>query len=273
MLDDSRTRLVRPRLPFLALLVWVVGACSGPAATERMAPPSTDAASPVASVTSGASTTAAMTTRPFPPLNLRWFRTSAERQAAYAQAFRYAWQLVESTEKGAAWAVVVDADETVLDNSEYVDRIARMPQLPGDAEADKLWDDWTLEERAPAFAPARTFLERVRAAGGRIVVVTNRVESTCGPTRNNLTAQKIPFDAVLCAPSWTDTAKQPRFDAVANGSAVPSAGPLSTVLYVGDSIKDCPHQTQSSFDERLFGERCVVLPNPMYGSWESNPYR
>jgi predicted secreted acid phosphatase len=88
-----------------------------------------------------------------------------------------------------------------------------------------------------------------------------------------LSAQKVPFDSVLCAPSWTNTAKQPRFDAVTSGSAVPSVGPLVTVLYIGDNIKDCPRQTQASFTPELFGERCIVLPNPMYGSWESNEYR
>jgi 5'-nucleotidase (lipoprotein e(P4) family) len=261
-------RIAWTRLPLLILLLSGIG-CSGPAATERATPSAANGVPPSA----GAAPEPAGPTRVYPPPELRWFRTSAERQAAYAQAFRHAWQLVESAEKPSGWAVVIDADETILDNSEYMDRLARLPQPPDDAEAERLWDRWTREQKAPAFAPARAFLARVRSAGGRIVVVTNRIEATCEPTRANLTAQEVPFDAVLCAPSWKDTAKQPRFDAVTNGSAVPSAGPLATVLYVGDSIKDCPGQTQSSFDERLFGERCVVLPNPMYGSWDSNAYR
>ncbi|MFI5257962.1 MAG: HAD family acid phosphatase [Gemmatimonadales bacterium] len=53
--------------------------------------------------------------------------------------------------------------------------------------------------------------------------------------------------------------------------------PLRVLMWVGDNIQDFPALTQaamrsapaSAFDE--FGERFVVLPNPMYGSWEGNP--
>ena len=56
----------------------------------------------------------------------------------------------------------------------------------------------------------------------------------------------------------------------------PSVLPAMRVLmWVGDNIQDFPTLTQSirtrddaAFAE--FGEGFVVLPNPMYGSWEKN---
>ena len=51
-------------------------------------------------------------------------------------------------------------------------------------------------------------------------------------------------------------------------------GPTKVVVYVGDNILDFPALDQRAReDERQleeFGNRFVILPNPMYGSWEKN---
>jgi predicted secreted acid phosphatase len=73
--------------------------------------------------------------------------------------------------------------------------------------------------------------------------------------------------------------KNPRFAVVANGTAAPGVlPPLEVVLWVGDNIQDFPALTQAvrlqgdaAFG--VFSERYIVLPNPMNGSWESNPPR
>ncbi len=207
-----------------------------------------------------------------PPHDLQWFRTSAERRAAYAQAYRLAWERVETgrAKVQGPWAVVMDADETILDNSEYQDRRARI----GKGWEQASWDAWTAEWKAVAFPEAVAFITKVRAAGGHVAIVTNRVQKTCDDTARNLDRQNVRFDSIQCAPGPGQNDKQPRFDAVANG-AVPGAGakPMTVVLYVGDSITDCPGQSQQKLDAALFGAKCVVLPNPMYGGWQGNPYR
>lgn len=197
--------------------------------------------------------------------DIHWFRRSAERRAAYAQAYLLAWERVESATRalGRPWAVVLDADETVLDNSAFQEERARA----GHANVTSAeFDAWTLRVAADVFPEARDFVRRVRAHGGKVVIVSNRREATCEATRANLRRLDVPVDAVLCAPPGNSD-KQPRFDAVTAGAAVPGAGPLETVLYVGDNIKDCPGQTQERVDPTLFGTRCIVVPNPMYGSW------
>lgn len=207
-----------------------------------------------------------------PPHDLQWFRTSAERRAAYAQAYRLAWERVEAerAKVQGPWAVVMDADETILDNSEYQDRQSRR----GKSWEQTSWDAWTAERKAVAFPEAREFIDKVRAAGGHLAIVTNRVQRTCDDTARNLDRQNVRFDSLQCAPAPDKLDKQPRFDAVANGT-VPGAGgkPMMVLLYVGDAITDCPGQTQQKVDTAIFGTRCIVLPNPMYGGWTRIPYR
>ena len=91
-------------------------------------------------------------------------------------------------------------------------------------------------------------------------------------TRENLRAQGVEADAVLCAPAGVGD-KQPRFDQVASGAALPDRHPVKVLLFVGDNIQECPGQTQAQHDPALFGDLCIVLPNPIYGSWTRNEYR
>src|SRR5262249_56153808 len=61
------------------------------------------------------------------PLELHWFRNSAERRALYREIYLGATQSVRVLSSGLApdsWAVILDVDETVLDNSPY------QPPLP-----------------------------------------------------------------------------------------------------------------------------------------------
>lgn len=204
-----------------------------------------------------------------PPDGLKWFRTAAEREVAYAQAYRQAGEVVARTAPASGpWAVVLDADDTVLDTSAYEDRLARA----GEKWSAPTWNAWVHERSAPAFPPAREFIAAVRARGGKVAIVTNRDEALCGDTRENLRAQGVDVDALLCAPPGSG-AKQPRFDKVASGAAFPDGKPVTVLLFVGDNIQDCPGQTQAQHDPALFGQRCIVLPNPMYGSWTGNAYR
>ncbi|MGH7616976.1 MAG: HAD family acid phosphatase, partial [Gemmatimonadaceae bacterium] len=69
-------------------------------------------------------TTTAPAARPLPN-DIRWFRTSAEYRALTRQANRVAEERLPTLSHGLAagsWGVILDADETVLDNSEYEQR-------------------------------------------------------------------------------------------------------------------------------------------------------
>jgi len=210
------------------------------------------------------------------PPAIHWTRTAAEHRAVFLQTYQWAERRVQEVSSGLparAWAVILDADETVIDNSLY----QRERAAVGGAFTPETWTAWVRRREATALPGAAQFIARVRSLGGRVVIVTNRTQSECEDTRSNIQSLGIGVDLVLCRPAETSD-KNPRFLAVQNGTAAAGIPALEVVMWIGDNIQDFPGLTQqlaqapdSSFAR--FGGRYVVLPNPMYGSWERNPAR
>lgn len=202
---------------------------------------------------------------------LHWFRNSAEQRAIYEQTYRVALDAARSSSAGleeGTWAVVLDVDETILDNSEYERRLVDT----GRAYDSRSWDEWVLEVAAPALPGAKELIDRVRSElGGRIVLVTNRKQSQCAVTEANLHRVGVSFDLILCDRDGSRD-KSSRFRTVAEGAG--SYGPLKVLVWVGDNIKDFPSLSQGDHgDLSEFGVRYFLLPNPMYGSWQAVPWR
>ena len=204
------------------------------------------------------------------PNDVKWVRSSAEYRAltreVYAMAGERLPELVHEV-PARRWAVILDADETVLDNSEYQRRLA-VAHAPFDA---KSWTAWVNERAAPAVPGALGFTRLVRSLGGRVAIVTNRSMAECDATRENLRGVGIEADVVLCQPAG-EADKNPRFRRVQDGSAAPGLPALTVVEWLGDNIQDFPSLTQSVRADSAvlsqFGKSYFVLPNPMYGSWE-----
>lgn len=213
--------------------------------------------------------------QPRPPRELLWVRTAAEHEALFYQTFRAAAARLRSLVGGYAqgtWAVIADADETLIDNSEYQRRIVPTGGVFDSAS----WNSWVRERGASALPGALEFSSAVRALGGHLVVVTNRDQRVCEDTRANIASIGIVAAAVLCRTTVSD--KNARFEAVRTGTAASQLGPLNVVMWLGDNIQDFPQLTQqirSTGDPRLalFGDRYFVFPNPMYGSFERNAMR
>jgi 5'-nucleotidase (lipoprotein e(P4) family) len=209
------------------------------------------------------------------PGGVRWVRNSAEYIAAAVQAYGMATRrvdIVAASRPQGGWAVAMDADETVLDNSQYQMERA-MANLPYTSES---WTEWVQRRQARAVPGAAAFIRRVKETGGRIVIVTNRTQAQCADTEENFRALNLAFDAMLCKEEGGNGDKEPRFDRVAAGTAKPGLPPLEIVLWVGDNIQDFPEQRQAMRKAiegtfQIFGHAFIILPNPMYGSWEKNP--
>ena len=253
------------RATLVGLAVAVVGACTPAPAVVTPAPTSaatTAAAPPVARTDSI-------------PLGLRWFRASAERRAIYLQTYRGAASTLERRSAGlpaGSWAVILDADETVIDNSPYEQELAERHASYDEAS----WKAWVMREAAAALPGAASFTARARALGGKVVIVTNRNDAYCAATRANLSRVGIVADEVLCRTDPKNGSKDPRFEAVAAGTTPSTLPALKVLMWVGDNIQDFPHLAQSirTASDSAFadlGESYIVLPNPMYGSWEKNP--
>ena len=249
------------RPAFLFLVALAAAACRSAAPT---APPRAPSPPPTATAPSE---------RPLASA-LRWARDSAEHRALYLQVYKAATALVEqeaARRASGAWAVVLDADETVLDNSVYqVER--ERAGLPFDAPS---WHAWTQRREALPLPGAGAFLGRVRELGGRIAIVTNRTVSECPDTEAVFRAHDLAFDVMLCKPDAGPGDKNPRFEAIAKGATPAALPPLEIVAFVGDNIQDFPSLSQAirkQGDDAFadFGVRFFALPNPMYGSWERN---
>ncbi|MFO7893064.1 MAG: HAD family acid phosphatase [Longimicrobiales bacterium] len=261
--------MVRRILPALLVLAACAPGTETTSPTPATAPDST-AGAPM--VTMEAPT---VENAPLRHREVHWFRTAAEYRAIALQTYRLAWDAVREHAAGRepdTWAVIMDADETVLDNSEFERRIAET----GEEFEESMWDDWVMEEAAELVPGAGTFIDRVQGVGGRIAIVTNRHQGLCPATRRNLAELGVRPAVVLCE---TETGeKEPRFRMVREGTAHDTLPPLEVVAWVGDNIGDFPDLDQSirtgpAEAYRLFGERYFVLPNPMYGSWMGNDWR
>lgn len=205
------------------------------------------------------------------PDSIRWVRSSAEYIAACLETFRAATARVESEARqlpAGSWAVVLDADETVLDNSLYQAERAQA----GLGYSEESWAAWVKRREATPIPGAAAFLARVRELGGRIAIVTNRLQSVCADTEAVFTRYSLAQDAILCRIDGTPSDKNPRFQDVAAGRSRAGATPLTVVAFVGDNILDFPTLSQAVRTQPAayadFGVRYFLLPNPMYGSWQ-----
>ncbi len=198
-------------------------------------------------------------------LDLRWYQRSAERRGISLQAYAAATAAVSARVQAgvpASWGVVMDIDETTLDNSAYQKRRAEL----GTGYSPGSWTTWVDEKAAPPIPGALAFTKKVKQLGGKVVFVTNRMDATeCAQTRDNLTAHGFVWDGMHCKTTTSD--KNPRFDTVKMG--------MEVVAFVGDNILDFPALSQDVRKQpdaayAAFGEKFFLIPNPMYGSFEKN---
>jgi 5'-nucleotidase (lipoprotein e(P4) family) len=220
---------------------------------------------------------------------LHWFRNSAEYRALATAAYARAQEHLPGfarTHRDTGWIVVMDADETLLDNSEYTKEY----EACGGGFWQPTWCDWSRTQRARAVPGAVAFTEAVRRNGGLIVVVTNRLAEEEEWTRENL--RKLGIEVHGIYPRTDESDKSARWrqimeDAKTKGR-YPGIAPV-LVMWVGDQITDFPQLgsggtitgalSQASFQTAQasafadFGVRFILLPQPLYsgtGGWIAN---
>jgi len=169
-------------------------------------------------------------------------------------------------------AVVLDIDETVLDNSAYQARLIR-DRANYSSES---WAAWTAEEAATAISGAQKYAREADARGIAVVYITNRKLAEESATRNNLRALGFPVaqheNGILSRgerPEWSSSDKTLRREAVATRYRI--------LQLVGDNLGDFIEVSGDAAQRReaaaryadYWGMRWIVLPNPNYGSWES----
>ena len=226
-----------------------------------------------------------------------WMQRAPEYRAISEQVYRLATQKIAAPAPGSAaveqkdvpadvlarmpTAVVMDLDETVLDNTVYQARLLR----DRSGYNAKSWGEWVGAGVASAIPGAREFIAAARRLGHTVFFLTNR-DCTTPPatatdpcpaetaTMKNLVALGIdtapdPEHLLLRKerPEWNTGTKTHRRAFIAQKYRI--------IALVGDDLGDFVDPKVYAGDrqrlEPRFGESWFILPNPIYGSWTA-PY-
>lgn len=169
-------------------------------------------------------------------------------------------------------AVIMDIDETVLDTGRFQSHLVKN----GARFSSALWRHWLDQNQVPAVPGALEFISYAQSRGVSVFFVTNRNHATEPATRAQLANVGIilpsNIDTVLCAnerPDWGGN-KESRRRFLAERYRV-------LMLFgddLGDFISEYRISPQARVDESLkhnaWGTKWFMLPNPMYGSWETS---
>lgn len=210
-------------------------------------------------------------------LEVKWFRDSEEYATLARQVYRAAGRAVQhAVPAGRSWTVVLDVDETALDNSTYELETAAY----GTSFADASWDAWVRRRAAAPIPGVVDFVADVRRLGGRIAWITNRHERVREETRANLEAAGLWGATDLLCVQTADTSYTKRVRraelATGRGHCAWPNEPQAIVAFIGDQVGDFPQAGESDPDagnDHAFGTRFFMLANPMYGSWTSRVTR
>lgn len=230
---------------------------------------------------------------PAPPDDLDailWSQGAAEHRALALQAYHLARALLSRGVSNPHWvaageqplpsaelppAVVFDLDETLLDNTRFQVRLHRA----GGCDFQGLWNQWITDEQADALPGGVEFVHYAVSLGVAPYYITNRVcdpTTAKDPTVDMLRKLQLPFspDRLLCKKDGDSSDKSARRLAVASTHRI--------LLLFGDDLGDFTSVPTGITDPKellaarerivnanreLWGERWIVLPNPMYGSW------
>ena len=217
-------------------------------------------------------------------------RTSAEYKANTFQAYASAQRNIDKALADKSWtallnqkngyqtlppAVILDIDETVLDNSEH-----QVRSIKNGTSYPVGWKEWVSEESAGALPGVKEYLSYAASKGIKIFYVTNRTHDLEEYTRNNIKALGLPLDNdrdVLLMKNekgWASD-KTSRRDLIKKDFRV--------IQIFGDQLDDFipMEETATSVDSRkalidkyasMWGEKWYMLINPMYGEWEEALY-
>ncbi|MDH3231098.1 MAG: 5'-nucleotidase, lipoprotein e(P4) family [Alphaproteobacteria bacterium] len=221
-----------------------------------------------------------------------WMQSSVEYAGVTMGAYRLATVMLDKALADKGWtavpdeqggnfadkppAVILDVDETVLDNSRYQAWMV----MNDKTFHPKSWGDFVNSVDSTPIPGSLAFTKYADSKGVKVFYVSNRTGELEDATRKNLEKYGYPMggnvDTVLLKaeiPEWGSSKKSPRRIHVAKDYRV--------LLVLGDNFGDFVDAYKGSLVERkalmektgaMWGTKWIVLPNPSYGSWESAPF-
>lgn len=210
--------------------------------------------------------------RSYDLMALAYHRHSAETKALQYQAFNVAKDILAQQLKlktSKPKAVILDIDETILDNSRY-----QSEANINDLQFPAGWNEWTTKAVAEAIPGAVEFLNFTTKSKVSIFLVTNRSPEEKEATIKNLKEKGFSIDDDKIYFKTASSSKESRRQAISKNYQVS--------LYVGDNLADFDvlydlrtWDNRNMATDKLsknFGRNYIILPNPLYGDWEGSLY-
>ena len=217
-------------------------------------------------------------------------RTSAEYKANTFQVYASAQNNIDRALVDKSWtalvyknkdyqdlppAIILDIDETVLDNSEH-----QVRSIKNGTSYPVGWKEWVSEESAGALPGVSEYLSYANAKGIKVFYITNRTHDLEEYTRNNITALGLPLDndrdvLLMKNENGWGSDKTSRRDLIKKDYRV--------IQIFGDQLDDfiALEKTATTIGKRktlidqhssMWGEKWFMIINPMYGEWEEALY-
>jgi 5'-nucleotidase (lipoprotein e(P4) family) len=172
-------------------------------------------------------------------------------------------------------AVIVDIDETILDNSAYQAWMA-LRDTTFDA---KTWNAYVKTVTSLAIPGALEFTKYADGKGVKVFYISNRTAEEEAATRKNLESLGFPLGAPV--DTMLMTRKQADWGSVKGTRRAHIAKSYRILLNIGDNFGDFVDEFRGSEAERLkvleehkdrWGREWIMIANPTYGSFESAPF-
>jgi acid phosphatase len=268
------------RLPTALAALALLAACSAAPTKTPSAPAATAATPPAVTIPADDNLNA-----------VAWSQTAIEHDLIYLQTYRDAearllpaladrqWDALPKDDriapaKSLKPAVVLDIDETVLDNTPYQ---ARLIKSGGEFnEAD--WAAWCKEERARALPGVVEFTQFAASHGIAVIYISNRAKDLDQATLSNLRKAGLPVsgpEAFLGLGTFVEDCEQVGTEKGCRRQLV--SRKYRVLMQFGDQIGDFVTVLANNAEGRQkaiapymgwIGTRWFTLPNPTYGAWE-----
>jgi 5'-nucleotidase (lipoprotein e(P4) family) len=189
------------------------------------------------------------------------------------------WTAAPNEQKGdfanLAPAVVLDVDETILDNSLYQAWMLKNNQT----FSTKTWNQFCADQVSLAIPGAVDFTKYADSKGVKVFYITNRDASTEKDTRANM--EKLGFPMGGNVDTFLMQGEQKDWGSAKSARRAFVAKDYRILLNMGDNFGDFDDRYRSSPAERMkafeedmayWGKQWLMLPNPTYGSFDSATY-
>ena len=201
--------------------------------------------------------------------SMYWQKNAAEYHALCIQAYNLAKMKVDQaldTNSEKPLAIIADIDETVLNNLPYNEMLIET----NTTFTQENWAAWVHKKTAVPIPGALEFYTYADSLGIEIIYVSNRRIENYEPTKTNLISAGFPFDDdTIMLLRDKDGNKEARRNQLTN---------FNIALILGDNLADFDARFYKQPNEvrierlndtsALFGEKFILIPNLIYGSWE-----